>query len=209
MNSINRSPFYIYVASSWRNPVQPHMVNRLRDEGFAVYDFRNPVEGNSGFSWKEVDGNWREWTVPQYRAALEHPVAQSGFNHDVSGLDKCDACVLVKPCGDSSHLEAGYAAGLGRAVVHYFPTDHVQSFAWEPELMRKLGGRYSVTGTMDETVSELKRLLSTKRPESRVEKLERFLRYSEAFRNTAIVDDDFPEMRDRADRLMNELLLSK
>lgn len=32
----------IYVASSWRNPYYPEVVNRLKAEGHDVYDFRNP-----------------------------------------------------------------------------------------------------------------------------------------------------------------------
>lgn len=44
---------YIYVASSWRNHTQPIVVDALRNEGFEVYDFKNPPN-ETGFAWKEI-----------------------------------------------------------------------------------------------------------------------------------------------------------
>ena len=32
----------VYVASSWRNPIQPAIVALLRGHALDVYDFRNP-----------------------------------------------------------------------------------------------------------------------------------------------------------------------
>lgn len=46
-------PEYIYVASSWRNTVQPLVCAALTEAGIAHYDFKNP-EGGTGFSWREV-----------------------------------------------------------------------------------------------------------------------------------------------------------
>ena len=46
-------PNYIYVASSWRNPMQPAVCATLRAAGIDHYDFKNP-EGGTGFSWREV-----------------------------------------------------------------------------------------------------------------------------------------------------------
>lgn len=43
----------IYVASSWRNPTHPAVVQALRTEGHDVYDFRAPGSGTA-FSWAEV-----------------------------------------------------------------------------------------------------------------------------------------------------------
>ncbi len=34
----------IYLASSWRNDLQPEVLLALRDAGHAVYDFRNPLD---------------------------------------------------------------------------------------------------------------------------------------------------------------------
>lgn len=46
-------PSYVYVASSWRNPMQPMICETLKVAGIDHYDFRNP-EGGTGFSWSEV-----------------------------------------------------------------------------------------------------------------------------------------------------------
>lgn len=46
-------PTYVYVASSWRNPMQQMVVETLRAASIDCYDFRNP-EGGTGFSWSQV-----------------------------------------------------------------------------------------------------------------------------------------------------------
>jgi hypothetical protein len=107
----------IYVASSWRNAYQPMVVERLRDAGYVVYDFRHPAPGNEGFHWAEIDSAWDTWTPEQYIAALQHPFAQRGFAHDRRALQMADVTVLVLPCGRSAHLELGYAAGQGQRTA--------------------------------------------------------------------------------------------
>ena len=55
----------LYIASSWRNTFYPEVVSRLRDEGFEVYDFRNPPSGAPGFKWHLVGEDWQEWSPEQ------------------------------------------------------------------------------------------------------------------------------------------------
>lgn len=111
----------IYVASSWRNESQPGVVARLRAEGHEVYDFRNPESGNNGFGWRQLGmGDSKEWTPAQLRLALEHPIAADAFRLDSGALKWCDACVLVFPCGNDAHLEAGWAAGAGKLLIALF-----------------------------------------------------------------------------------------
>ena len=119
----------IYVASSWRNMLQPAIVTMLRRCGHEVYDFRNPEPGESGFNWREIDPNWQQWTPAQYREALQHPIALAGFKLDMDALQSCDACVLVLPSGRSASFEFGWAISAGKkgAVVMFEPC--------EPELM--------------------------------------------------------------------------
>lgn len=119
----------IYVASSWRNPLQPAIVNILRQLGHDVYDFRNPKEGDTGFNWREIDPDWQNWTPSQWRAALKHPIAERGYESDITALRACDAVVFVLPCGRSASWEFGYAMGQGKKgyVVALDKT--------EPELM--------------------------------------------------------------------------
>lgn len=127
----------VYVASSWRNPIQPDVVRLLRVVGHEVYDFREPAPGNRGFSWHKIDPTIPpgpadlSLTPKQIRTMLEHPAAKEGFALDMGALEWCDACVLVLPCGRSAHLEAGWAAGAGKVTVGLL-TDG------EPDLMWKM-----------------------------------------------------------------------
>ncbi len=117
----------VYVASSWRNNLQPKVVRQLRDGGHEVYDFRNP---SKGFHWSEIDPDWQAWTPEKFKASLLHPLARGGYASDILGLQWCDAAVLVVPqtCGRSSHLELGYAIGAGKRSVILLSDG-------EPELM--------------------------------------------------------------------------
>jgi hypothetical protein len=127
----------IYVASSWRNPVQPAVVEALRSDGHDVYDFRNPTEGNTGFSWHKIDPSVpagpADLRLPadQIRTMLAHPEADDGFALDMGALKWCDTCVLVLPSGRSAHLEAGWATGAGKYTV-------VLLDEGEPDLMWKM-----------------------------------------------------------------------
>ncbi len=122
----------IYVASSWRNPIQQDVVAALRKAGHEVYDFRNPAPGNHGFRWSDIDPDWQNWGGEGFTAALKHPIAEAGFALDKEALDWCEACVLVLPSGKSAHLEAGYTIGQGK------PTAVLLAERMEPELMYKL-----------------------------------------------------------------------
>lgn len=122
----------IYVASSWRNAHQPAVVRVLREAEHEVYDFRNPPHGRGGFAWSDIDPNWLTWSPEEWRDALNHPLAIEGFSADYEGMQWADACVLVLPSGRSSHLEAGWFAGKGKAVMVYAPEPV------EPDLMVKL-----------------------------------------------------------------------
>ena len=131
----------IYVASSWRNPWQPHVVELLRNCGHEVYDFRNPEPGNFGFHWTHIDPEWQEWQPDAYREALKHPIAEEGFLLDMNALNRCDACLLVQPCGTSSHLELGWAVGAGKRTAILFPLgvgNGPNLRPVEPELMAKM-----------------------------------------------------------------------
>ena len=134
----------IYVTSSWRNEHQQEVVRALRSlGGTEVYDFRNPP-GKSGFQWTELDPNWEQWTVEQYRDMLRLPRAEEGFKEDMDALMNCDACLLVLPCGRSAHLELGFAAGVSkRCAIYYPPGVNV-----EPELMNKMVG-HILSGSED------------------------------------------------------------
>lgn len=120
----------VYVASSWRNEHQQTLVHELRLMGCEVYDFKHPG-GEAGFKWSNIDENWQNWTMEQYRDALKNDYAQFGFNRDFDAMKAADICVLCLPCGRSAHLEAGWMKGAGKKVVAFIaPGERI-----EPELM--------------------------------------------------------------------------
>jgi hypothetical protein len=125
----------IYVASSWRNQYQPHVIKLLRELGHDPYDFRNPRGFEAGFQWEDVDPNWQQWCMEQYRDLLDTRKARRGFDCDMMALQTSDTCLLVLPCGRSAHLEAGYASGNHTNTAVYIPEPI------EPELMYKMFGR--------------------------------------------------------------------
>jgi hypothetical protein len=123
----------IYLASSWRNPGQPHAVAQLRAAGHDVYDFRNPSGGiPNGFRWSEIDPDWTDWSAADYREALGSPLAQRGFSSDFDAMKWADVGVLLLPCGRSAHLELGWMAGAGKRTVIWTCDGQ------EPELMALL-----------------------------------------------------------------------
>ena len=137
----------VYVASSWRNPYFPDVVERLRRAGHEVYDFRNPPHGGAGFHWTDIDENAPDWTFDQYAEGLHHPLAERQFQADIAALTWADTCILVLPSGRSAHTEAGFMAGSGKRVIVYIPE------MVEPELMYKLFD--TVVGSLDDLVNAL------------------------------------------------------
>lgn len=121
----------IYVASSWRNELQPGVVAQLREAGHEVYDFRNPKEGDSGFHWSDIDPDWQNWSPEKYRDSLDHPIANSGYRLDIEAMRWADVFVGVQPFGRSASLEMGWAAGHGKKTILLLENG-------EPELMVKM-----------------------------------------------------------------------
>lgn len=139
----------IYVASSWRNTFQQHVVHTLRAAGHDVYDFRNPEPGDHGFSWRQCATPEQLADPRAFRdAVLTHPVARAGFRKDMSALVDADATVLVLPCGRSAHLELGYATGAGQRTIVL-----LDSPMSEPELMYLMNTEICVS--LDEVVESL------------------------------------------------------
>ena len=129
----------MYVASSWRNIIQPDVVEMLVEAGHDVYDFRNPFQNGTGFHWSDISSGWEDWSSEELIDGLEHPLASKGFKSDMDALDWAEAVVMVMPCGRSSHLELGYAVGQGKKTVVLLTRS-------EPELMYKMAD-YLVTDT--------------------------------------------------------------
>ena len=117
-------------------------VAKLRALGHEVYDFRGADDGwraelgSGGFSWSDVDPDWKNWPedVPRYLRGLEHPRAVEGYNRDMDALKLADMCILVNPCGQSAHAELGFACGAGKLTAAWCPAIR------EPDLMLKMAG---------------------------------------------------------------------
>jgi len=120
----------IYVASSWRNQLQPPVVKYLRAHGHRVYDFRNPKEGDNGFHWSDIDPDWEAWTSRKYLECLSHPVAEKGFKSDFDAMKWADVFVGVMPFGRSAAIEMGWASGQNKTTILLLESG-------EPELMVK------------------------------------------------------------------------
>lgn len=139
----------IYLASSWRNARQPIVHSILTDEGYKVYDFRNPFPSNIGFAWGSIDSDWQKWNPAEYRSALQHPLALDGFQLDWNAMRESRMCVLLLPCGRSAHLEAGYFIGKLQ------PTFVLMESQEEPELMYKMAN--AICLSVGELLLHLKR----------------------------------------------------
>lgn len=130
----------IYVASSWRNAIQPDVVRVLRAAGHQCYDFRKPFNGVPGFAWSDIDPAWSDWSAAHYRKILmTHPLAARGFLNDLRGMLWADTCLLVLPCGRSAHLEAGWFAGQGKRCIILTMDGE------EPELMALLANEICIS----------------------------------------------------------------
>jgi hypothetical protein len=126
-----KNPRRIYVASSWRNNMQPEVVKALREEGHEVYDFKNPRKGDSGFHWSDIDPQWESWTPCQYRLSLDHRIANRGFRSDYDAMCWANTFVGVMPFGRSASMEMGWGAGNGKQTILLLSDG-------EPELMVKM-----------------------------------------------------------------------
>lgn len=135
----------IYVASSWRNALQPLVVSVLRRDGHQVYDFRNPETAAGAFAWSDlgIGDDWTKWGTTQSIEALEHPIAKGGFASDWTALTRATLGVLVGPCGRSAHLELGVMVGRG------IPTAILLTEPQEAELM------YGMVDLVTESVQRL------------------------------------------------------
>lgn len=139
---------YVYVASSWANPMQPGVCAALRSAGVDHYDFKRPSPGEDGFHWSEVMDSYEkvkrlpgqsEQLADQddYLKALQHPAAEHGYRRDFDAMERADAFVLVLPCGRSAHLELGWAVGAGKRTAILLDGD-LNDGKVTPELMYKM-----------------------------------------------------------------------
>jgi len=106
----------IYLASSWKNQELVHAVaSFLRQNGHEVDAFCDESSGRYVFHFSEI-GDADELDAISFLADTR---SQKAFEEDKKWLEWCDVCVMILPCGNSAHLEAGYAKGIGKQLVIY------------------------------------------------------------------------------------------
>lgn len=128
----------IYIASSWRNPYQQHLVQELRKRGHKVYDFKHPFGRNDSPVWESVTvtqnlrSAYKEHCLngDDFMRMLTDRQSIERFEEHFAAMQDADTCVLLLPSGRSSHIEAGHMNGMGKRV---FVLD--MSKAVTPELM--------------------------------------------------------------------------
>ena len=102
----------IYLATSAGNHLTDDVLAGMRAKGHEVYDFRRGTT-------KIFDPDRKIWTPDDYLKALTSWDAFAQFNADLAALDAADAVVLLTPCGNDAHAEAGYAHGCNVPVIVY------------------------------------------------------------------------------------------
>lgn len=123
----------IYISSSWSNQEQQSLVEELRNQGHKVYDFRHPDGRNDSNVWEELGINRNNVSVCDYQKNIEEDRAIWRFEEHFKAMTDADTCVLLLPCGRSSHVEAGYMKGLGKRVLVFCSSNEMV-----PELMYRI-----------------------------------------------------------------------
>lgn len=109
----------IYIASSWKNAGNVRAIaEALRDEGFQVDDFTDPSKGRYVFNWREIEEDVMKLDAVAF---IKDERTQRAFKEDKGKIEWADVLVMVLPAGNSSHLEMGYAAGLGKRTIIFAP----------------------------------------------------------------------------------------
>ena len=100
----------IYIASSWKNENRVmELAKIMRDCGHNVDCFADGSTGRLSVKFPKDD-------TMDAITFLKDILVKKVFQVDKSKIDWADAVVMVLPCGNSSHLEAGYAVGKGKKL---------------------------------------------------------------------------------------------
>lgn len=102
----------IYIATSWKNEsLAKDVAKILRRDGHEVDCFCDESTGRYCFRWTDHFQKIEDANVFSF---LSLPEARRAYEEDKKYIDWCDAVVMIFPCGNSSHLEGGYAKGSGK-----------------------------------------------------------------------------------------------
>jgi len=117
----------IYLASSWKNEELVKIIAEvLRQRGHEVDCFCDESGGRYVFRWTDHFEIIEDANVFSF---LTLPEAKKAFEEDKKWIDWSDAVVMIFPCGNSSHLEGGYAKGCGKKLYIWgnFPSGYFEN----------------------------------------------------------------------------------
>lgn len=103
-----------FIASRWNNmKAVQYLTENLHALGHEIFSYvsdeRNFVPQKELSEPAAVFSPGDDWR--------ERPALKKLFEKDMEGLAGCDVMVLLLPAGESSHIQAGIAFGLGKRVV--------------------------------------------------------------------------------------------
>lgn len=109
----------IYIIGSLRNPSIITLANELEKLGFDAFaDWMS--------AGPEADNFLRDYHKERgltYKQTLQSYAAKHIFEFDVKHINRCDAAIMVMPCGRSGHLELGFVRGCGKPGYILFDTE--------------------------------------------------------------------------------------
>lgn len=135
----------IYIASSWQNKdIVLDLAELLKLLGHKVDCFCDEASGRYVFHFSEV-GDIEKINAISF---LEDHRTKKAFLEDKKWLDWCECLIMVLPCGNSAHLEAGYVVGQGKKLIIFgeFP-------------MGQFDVMYGFADKLVKTIEELKKTL--------------------------------------------------
>ena len=104
-----------FISSKWRNKEKvEELTEKIRNLGFEVISFfEYPI--NKEVVKKDPEEAMREWEemTDWERKKRVKQIAEE----DRKSIGKADAVILLLPAGITSHLEVGYAKGLGKECI--------------------------------------------------------------------------------------------
>lgn len=100
----------IYIIGALRNPKVVEFANELEKLGLEAFaDWISPGP--------DADDYLRDYSRARgrnYKQTLQSYAAKHIFEFDLHHINRCDAAIMLMPCGKSGHLELGYVIGRGK-----------------------------------------------------------------------------------------------
>ncbi len=90
------------------------LIKGIEDKGYTCYNFlsKPAAPDSADLPWEEqmdiLEAHEDFWNDPVHRAH---------FVEDMQGLKNADTVVMLLPCGNAAHMEAGVSYGLGKNMI--------------------------------------------------------------------------------------------